>query len=166
MCCLSGNSEARYVLGRKDVADNVLNAQKTGQWCTLFCAWWKLHFKGFGEVSNLSQITHAWKLLTLGNFSASSARTSLISCDDPYHEGWLYMLDTENLALELGGLYSGRECFQWMERENQNLHKLMGPRYEKMVAVGGEPIDDIYGNLPEVNWYRLVSKFLQTGIKQ
>jgi nucleoside-diphosphate-sugar epimerase/glycine cleavage system H lipoate-binding protein len=89
-----------------------------------------------------------------------------IAHDDPYHEGWLYMLDTENFALELEGLYSGRECFQWMEKENQNLHKLMGPRYEKLVAAGGEPIDDIYGNLPEVNWYRLVSKFLQTGIKQ
>ena len=86
--------------------------------------------------------------------------------DAPYHEGWLYMLDTEHLALELEGLYSGRECFQWMERENQNLHELMGPRYEKMAATGGEPIDDIYRYLPEVNWYRLVSKFLHTEIKQ
>ena len=88
-----------------------------------------------------------------------------IAHDDPYHKGWLYMLDTENLALELEGLYSGRECFQWMEKENQNLHELMGPRHEKMAAVGGEPIDDIYGYLPEINWYRLVGKFLQTGIK-
>jgi hypothetical protein len=75
------------------------------------------------------------------------------------------MLNAENLALELEGFYSGRECFQWLEKENQNLHKLMGPGYEKMAAMGGEPIDDIYGNLPEVNWYRLVGKFLQTGIK-
>jgi nucleoside-diphosphate-sugar epimerase/glycine cleavage system H lipoate-binding protein len=89
-----------------------------------------------------------------------------IAHDDPYHEGWLYMLDTEHLALELAGLYSGRECFQWIEKESQHLHELMGPRYEKLVAIGGEPIDDIYGYLPELNWYRLVSKFLQTGIKQ
>ncbi|MDH3957767.1 MAG: NAD-dependent epimerase/dehydratase family protein, partial [Desulfobacteraceae bacterium] len=39
--------------------------------------------------------------------------------DDPYHEGWLYMLDSENLKPELEGLYSGRECFQWMEKEGQ-----------------------------------------------
>jgi nucleoside-diphosphate-sugar epimerase/glycine cleavage system H lipoate-binding protein len=89
-----------------------------------------------------------------------------IAHDDPYHEGWLYMLDTENLALELEGLFSGRECFQWMEKENQHLHDLMGPRYEKMAAVGGDPVDDIYKYLPGVNWYRLVSKFLRTGIKQ
>jgi hypothetical protein len=42
----------------------------------------------------------------------------------------------------------------------------MGPGYEKMAAAGDELIDDIYGNLPEVNWYRLAVKFLQTGIKQ
>jgi len=88
-----------------------------------------------------------------------------IAYDDPYHEGWLYMLDTENLAPELAGLYSGRECFQWIERENQNLYKLMGPRYEQLAAAGGEPIDDIYVNLPEINWNLLVSKFLQTGMK-
>ena len=76
------------------------------------------------------------------------------------------MLYTENLVPELEGLYSGKECFQWMEKENQHLHKLMGPRYEQLAAVGGEPIDDIYGFLPEANWYRLVGKFLQTGIKQ
>jgi nucleoside-diphosphate-sugar epimerase/glycine cleavage system H lipoate-binding protein len=89
-----------------------------------------------------------------------------IAHDDPYREGWIYMLNTENLALELEGLYSGRECFQWMEKEGQHLHEIMGPRYEKLTAIGGEPIDDIYGHLPEVNWYRLVSRFLQTGIKQ
>lgn len=52
-----------------------------------------------------------------------------------------------------------------MEKESQHLHELVGPRYEKLAALGGEPIDDIYKYLPEVNWYRLVSKFLQTGIK-
>jgi hypothetical protein len=40
------------------------------------------------------------------------------------------------------------------------------PGIIKMAAIGGEPIDDIYGYFPEVNWYRLVARFLQTGIKQ
>ena len=35
-----------------------------------------------------------------------------------------------------------------------------------LAAIGGKLIDDVYGNLPEFNWYRLVRKFLQTGIKQ
>jgi glycine cleavage system H lipoate-binding protein len=80
--------------------------------------------------------------------------------DDPFHEGWLYVLDSENLKPELAGLYSGKECFQWMEKENQNLYKLMGPRYEQLAATGGEPIDDVYGNFPEMDWDRLVRTFL------
>ncbi len=70
------------------------------------------------------------------------------------------MLDTENLKPELEGLYFGRECFQWMEKESQNLYELMGPRYEKLAATGGKPIDDIYGHFPEISWQRLVSTFL------
>jgi nucleoside-diphosphate-sugar epimerase/glycine cleavage system H lipoate-binding protein len=89
-----------------------------------------------------------------------------IAHDDPYHKGWLYMLDTENLAPELAGLYSGKECFRWVEKENQNLCILMGSRYERLAAAGGEPMDDIYENLPEINWNRLVSKFLWTEMKR
>jgi glycine cleavage system H lipoate-binding protein len=80
--------------------------------------------------------------------------------DDPFHEGWLYILDAENLKPELAGLYSGRECFQWMEKESQNLYELMGPRYERLAATGGEPIDDIYGHFPEMDWDLLVRTFL------
>jgi nucleoside-diphosphate-sugar epimerase/glycine cleavage system H lipoate-binding protein len=83
-----------------------------------------------------------------------------IAHDDPYYEGWLYILEAENLALELEGLYSGWECFQWIEKENQNLHELMGSRYERLAAMGGEPIDDIYGNFPEMDWDLLVRTFL------
>jgi len=80
--------------------------------------------------------------------------------DDPFHEGWLYLLDPENLEPELAGLYSGRESFQWMEKESQNLHHLMGPRYEQLAATGGETIDDIIGHIPEMDWDRLVRTFL------
>ena len=80
--------------------------------------------------------------------------------NDPFHEGWLYILDAENLKPELTGLYSGQECFQWMEKESQNLYELMGPRYEGLAATGGEPIDDIYGHFPEMDWDLLVRTFL------
>jgi glycine cleavage system H lipoate-binding protein len=80
--------------------------------------------------------------------------------DDPFHEGWLYILDAENLEPELAGLYSGQESFQWMEKESQNLYKLTGPRYEKLAATGGEPVDDFYGHFPEMDWDLLVKTFL------
>jgi len=82
--------------------------------------------------------------------------------NDPYHEGWLYILDSENLKPELAGLYFGRECFQWMEKECQNLYKLMGPRYEQLSATGGELVDDIFGEFPEISWNLLLRTFFHT----
>jgi glycine cleavage system H lipoate-binding protein len=82
--------------------------------------------------------------------------------DDPYHGGWLYILEAEKIEPELAGLYSDKESFQWMEKESQNLCHLMGPRYEQLAATGGEPIDDVFGNFPEIKWDRLVRTFLRT----
>ena len=82
--------------------------------------------------------------------------------NDPYHDGWLYILDADNIKPELAGLYSDKECFQWMEKESQNLHALMGPKYEQLAATGGQPVDDIYGNFSEISWNRLVKIFLRT----
>lgn len=88
-----------------------------------------------------------------------------VAHDDPYHEGWLFMLDPANIKHDLEGLYSGKECFRWMERESQNLHELLGPGYKQLAATGGEPIDDIYGHFPEIPWDRLVRTFFRTSEK-
>ena len=85
-----------------------------------------------------------------------------VAHDDPYHDGWLFMLDPANIKPDLEGLYSGKECFQWMEKESQNLHELLGPSYKRLAATGGEPIDDIFGHFPEIAWDRLVRTFLRT----
>ena len=82
--------------------------------------------------------------------------------DDPYHDGWLFMLDPAHIEPDLEGLYSGKECFQWMEKEVQNLHELLGPVYKQLTATGGEPIDDIYEYFPEINWDRLVRTLFRT----
>ena len=57
-------------------------------------------------------------------------------------------------------LYRGKECFQWMEKENQSLLEILGSEYERLAATGSELIDDIYGNFPEIKWDRLVKIFL------
>jgi glycine cleavage system H lipoate-binding protein len=86
--------------------------------------------------------------------------------DDPYDEGWLYILDSKNFKPELAGLYFGRECFQWMEKECLNLYKLMGFRYEQLSATGGELLDDVFGYFPEISWNRLVKTFFHTTEKR
>jgi glycine cleavage system H lipoate-binding protein len=85
-----------------------------------------------------------------------------IAHDDPYEEGWLFLLNPVSLKVNMKELYQEKESAQWIEMENRKLLKLMGPEYERLAATGGELIDDIYGNFPEIKWNRLVKTFLHT----
>lgn len=85
-----------------------------------------------------------------------------ISHEDPFHEGWLYILEPDMPKRHLKGLYYGKESIQWMEQESQKLLNLMGPEYEKLAATGGRPIKDVFGSFPEIGWDRLVRTFLRT----
>ena len=81
--------------------------------------------------------------------------------DHPYDAGCLLLLNPSNLELDMKNLHMGKECFQWMEKENQSLLEILGPQYERLAATGSELIDDIYGNFPEIQWDRLVKIFLR-----
>ena len=85
-----------------------------------------------------------------------------ITHEDPYHEGWLFMIEPHVPKKDLKGLYFGKESFKWMEQEGQKLMGLMGPEYERLAATGGEPIGDVFGNFPEIGWEKLVDTFLRT----
>jgi len=82
--------------------------------------------------------------------------------NDPYGEGWLFLLNPVSLKIDMKALYLGKKCFQWMENEIQNLLKFLGPNCERLAATGGDLIDDIYGHFPEIDWDRLVRTFLGT----
>jgi glycine cleavage system H lipoate-binding protein len=85
-----------------------------------------------------------------------------IVCEDPYHEGWLFQMEPSFLKLETQGLYADQNSFRWMERENQQLLKLLGPSYERLAATGGEVVSDLIGHFPEIGWDALVRTFLRT----
>jgi len=85
-----------------------------------------------------------------------------IKHEDPYHEGWLYILEPDMPKKNLRGLYYGKESIQWIDQESQNLLKLLGPEYEQLAPTGGEAISDVYGNFPELGWERLAKTFLKT----
>jgi glycine cleavage system H lipoate-binding protein len=86
-----------------------------------------------------------------------------ITHDSPYKDGWLFHLEPWFLKRELNGLYFGEDCLRWMENENQQLLNLLGPKYKKLSATGGRPIDNVFANYPEIGWDRLVHTFLRTG---
>jgi glycine cleavage system H lipoate-binding protein len=84
-----------------------------------------------------------------------------ITHDHPYDAGCLLLLTPSNLERDMRKLYMGKECFQWMEKENQRLLEILGPEYERLAATGSELIDDMYGNFPGIKWDRLVKIFLR-----
>jgi len=42
----------------------------------------------------------------------------------------------------------------------------MGPRYEQLSATGGELVDDIFGEFPEISWNLLLRTFFHTTEKR
>jgi glycine cleavage system H lipoate-binding protein len=95
----------------------------------------------------------------------AAAANPAISHNDPHNKGWLLHLEPWFLKREINGLYSGEDCSGWLERENTLLLNLLGPKYERLAATGGEPLDDFFGSFPEIGWDRLVRTFLLRGKK-
>ena len=85
-----------------------------------------------------------------------------ISHEDPYHEGWLVIVDPSYPKKNIRGLYYGDEVPGWIEHESQTLLAMIGREYEKLAATGGEIIDNIWENFPEIGWKNLVRTFLKT----
>ncbi len=82
--------------------------------------------------------------------------------EDPYGEGWLYIVEPDSPKKDFKELYFGQNSLIWMENENKRLMHLMGPEYENLAATGGEPVRDFFKYHPEAGWDRLVRTFLGT----
>ena len=80
----------------------------------------------------------------------------------PYEMGWLFMVEPTKMKKNLKNLMSGHESVEWMENEATRLRALVAEQYGPTASAGGFPVDDIYGNLPEIGWERLVHEFLLT----
>ncbi|MBW2018668.1 MAG: glycine cleavage system protein H [Deltaproteobacteria bacterium] len=80
----------------------------------------------------------------------------------PYEMGWLFMVEPTKMKKNLKDLMSGQESAEWMQNEATRLRNLVAEEYGATASAGGFPVDDIYGNLPEIAWERLVHEFLLT----
>jgi glycine cleavage system H lipoate-binding protein len=85
-----------------------------------------------------------------------------ISQEDPYHEGWLMVVEPKMPKRDLKRLYFGNESIRWMEHESKKLLSLIGPEYERLAATGAEAMHDLYGQFPDLGWDRLAKTFLHT----
>jgi glycine cleavage system H lipoate-binding protein len=83
---------------------------------------------------------------------------------DPYGQGWLVVIDpVSGLKSKTRSLLFEQKAVAWLNAEVKKLEETVMNVYGvQLAATGGEPVDDIYGNLPEVKWEDLVHKFLLT----
>ena len=79
--------------------------------------------------------------------------------DDPYGEGWLFMVKPVNLRRNLENLLSGEEVAIWIDEESHRLLNLMDTRAGVTLPDGGAIVDDVYGNYQELGWRPLVQEF-------
>jgi glycine cleavage system H lipoate-binding protein len=80
--------------------------------------------------------------------------------NDPYGDGWLFMVKPTNLSRNLDSLYSGEINAAWIDQESHRLLGLMDTTVGATLPDGGAIIDDVYGHFPQMGWRRLVQEFL------
>jgi glycine cleavage system H lipoate-binding protein len=79
--------------------------------------------------------------------------------DDPYGEGWLFMVKPTNLQRSLENLVHGEANAAWIDEESHRLLHLMESTAGVTLPTGGTIIDDFHGNFPEIGWRPLVQEF-------
>lgn len=81
----------------------------------------------------------------------------------PYTQGWVLRLHADNLRQELKALMMGGETPTFFDQE---LHQLFGEIEDccgPLATDGGFLSEDLSGNLPQMDWNRVMRKFFRTG---
>jgi len=84
--------------------------------------------------------------------------------ESPYEKGWLFIVEPTGLRKNLKTLYYGEEAQKYLRDEREKLFDLAGEDL-KAAADGGEPVDDILGELRGKNWARFVCVFLRSSLQ-
>ncbi|MEJ2282006.1 MAG: glycine cleavage system protein H [Desulfobacterales bacterium] len=81
---------------------------------------------------------------------------------DPYTDGWVLRLHSDNLRQDLKKLMIGDQASQYLDGEVDRLYEVIEEEAGPLAADGGYLGDDIYGNLPQASWEKLTRLFLHT----
>ncbi|MBW1916464.1 MAG: hypothetical protein JRI57_00370 [Deltaproteobacteria bacterium] len=90
-------------------------------------------------------------------------RQPRLAHDDPYGEGWLFVVNPTNLKPNLENLLFGDENMAWTNNEAHRLLSLLESSVGVTLPDGGTIVDDVFGHYPQLGWERLVREFLLTG---
>jgi glycine cleavage system H lipoate-binding protein len=80
---------------------------------------------------------------------------------NPYQDGWVMRVKSDDLRDDLKGLMLHNETKAFIGAEVDRLQVLMGQAGAAVAADGGYPGYDIFGNLPQLGWDKLVKEFLR-----
>lgn len=78
---------------------------------------------------------------------------------DPYSDGWVARIHSDNLRQDLRNLMMGDETTSFMRQESNRLHEAI-EEAAPLATDGGFVASDIVGSVPEIGWEKLVSLFL------
>jgi glycine cleavage system H lipoate-binding protein len=78
---------------------------------------------------------------------------------DPYSDGWVARIHSDNLREDLKNLMMGDETSSFMKKESHRLHDVIEEAVP-LAADGGFVAEDVVGSIPEIGWEKLVNLFL------
>ena len=79
---------------------------------------------------------------------------------DPYIDGWVLSLYCPNLKQDLKQLMFMDSNKSFMNKEVDRLYSFLEKETQLMAADGGRLGSDLFGNLPEISWDRLLKLFI------
>jgi glycine cleavage system H lipoate-binding protein len=88
--------------------------------------------------------------------------TPAIANGQPYGNGWLFLIRTPDVKASVKPLMTDQGTMGWMQNEVEQLEHMIEEVAGPLAADGGFLADDIYGNLPVLDWTRLTKTFLRT----
>lgn len=83
--------------------------------------------------------------------------------DDPYGEGWLFVVTPSNLKVDLEKMLFGQCNVAWIDHESHRLLGMLEAATGATLPSGGVIIDDVFGAYPQLGWKRLVQEFLHSA---
>lgn len=91
------------------------------------------------------------------------ARNPRAAHDDPYGQGWLFLLEPARLQGDLRKLAFGTQAVDWLEEDSARLAGLVsGDPEMRLAATGGRAVEDIFGSVPGLDWTGLAKEFLRS----
>ncbi|MGO9577895.1 MAG: glycine cleavage system protein H [Desulfobaccales bacterium] len=96
---------------------------------------------------------------TIETINSKVVQTPRLIHDDPYGEGWLFLVNPTNLQRNQENLLSGEANAAWIDQESHRLLDLMETAIGVTLPDGGAIVDDVYGHYPALGWRPLVQDF-------